>query len=384
MKITDLSTPVFGGGKSGGGGSSSFPTIVTDSGSSLPATTGFSYNDTFINTTDKKLYTLNSPSKYAVNTSGFDFLNIGATFNDTTGTFSGFSSGMVSIVPKNTTSFTLDIPFQVGNLGSKMNIVQFNYQSPAPLFNVRISSEGNVEAKISGNTYSSISSIQANGKYVLKIEVTGNSDTTTKNVVAKLYDENNNQLGDAVNSSYNSASISIGVGALSDYGPNIQIFNGTVFGFMGENSFNVSGVNVIISAYDWDSGVALTEGQYLDTTNSKLLFYKDNTLTEVVDLSGYKLKAETVTLSGTFANIDVKGNKNYVCSEPVTTVLIHSCETSFEETTIEFTTASSGYVSFDDIASVTWIDFDPSTYVMKNNKSYLIVIFNKLGFVKEY
>lgn len=368
----------------GNKGNSSFPTTVTSSGSSLPATTEFSYNDTFINTTDKKLYTLNSPSKYAVNTSGFAFLYIGATFNDITGTISGFSSGMITIEPNNTASFTLDIPFQVGNLGSKMNIVQFNYQSPTPLFNVRISSEGNVEAKISGNTYSSISSVQANGKYVLKIEVSGNSDTTTRNVVAKLYDENNNQLGGAVNSSYNSASVSIGVGALSDYGPNIQIFNGTVFGFMGENSFNVSGVNVIISAYDWDSGVALTEGQYLDTTNSKLLFYKDNTLTEVVDLSGYKLKAETVTLSGTFANIDVKGNKNYVCSEPVTTVLIHSCETSFEETTIEFTTASSGNVSFTDIASVTWIDFDPSTYLMKNNKSYLIVIFNKLGFVKEY
>ena len=373
----------FAAGGSGGGGSS-FPTIVTNSGSSLPATTEFSYNDTFINTTDKKLYTLNSPSKYAVNTSGFDFLNIGATFNDITGTFSGFSSGTVDVVPKNTASFTLDIPFQVGNLGSVMNIVQFNYQSPTPLFNVRISSAGNVEAKISGNTYSSISSVQANGKYVLKIEVSGNSDTTTKNVVAKLYDENNNQLGDTVNSSYNSASVIIGVGALSDYGPNIQIFNGTVFGFMGENSFNVSGVNVIINAYDWDSGVELTEGQYLDTTNSKLLFYKDNTLTEVVDLSGYKLKAETVTLSGDTPNIDVKGNKNYVCSDPVTFVLIHSCETSFEETTIEFTTASSGYVSFTDIASVTWIDFDPSTYVMKNNKSYLIVIFNKIGFVKEY
>ena len=162
------------GGSGGGGGSAKFPTVVTDSGSSLPSASGYQLDDTFINTTDKKLYTLNSPSKYALNTSGFAFLYIDATFNDITGTISGFSSGMVSIVPNNTSSFTLDIPFQVGNLGSVMNIVQFNYQSPTPLFNVRISSAGNVEAKISGNTYSSISSVQASGKYVLKIEVSGN------------------------------------------------------------------------------------------------------------------------------------------------------------------------------------------------------------------
>lgn len=42
-----------GNGSKGGG---SFPTIVTDSGSSLPATTGFQFKDTFLNTTDKKIY----------------------------------------------------------------------------------------------------------------------------------------------------------------------------------------------------------------------------------------------------------------------------------------------------------------------------------------
>lgn len=45
----------FGGGNGGGG--SSFPVTVTSSGSSLPATTGYGVGDTFLNTSDKKIYT---------------------------------------------------------------------------------------------------------------------------------------------------------------------------------------------------------------------------------------------------------------------------------------------------------------------------------------
>ena len=48
---------VKGTGGSGGGGSSSFPTTVTDSGSSLPVDlTGYNEGDTFLNTSDKKIY----------------------------------------------------------------------------------------------------------------------------------------------------------------------------------------------------------------------------------------------------------------------------------------------------------------------------------------
>lgn len=47
----------FGGGNGGGGGSSSLPVIVTSSGSSLPSASGFEWKDTFLNTSDKKIYT---------------------------------------------------------------------------------------------------------------------------------------------------------------------------------------------------------------------------------------------------------------------------------------------------------------------------------------
>lgn len=367
-----------------GGGSAKFPTIVTDSGSSLPATTEFSYNDTFINTTDKKLYTFNSPDRYAMNTDSFASLGTQGTFDDTTGTFSGFSTGETYLTPTNTVSFTLVIPFQVGSLGSTMSLVQFNYQGPNNLFNVRIASNGDVEVKTSGSSYSTAySSLTANGKYILRVEVTGTEGSNDRSVKTRVYDENNNALGEEVSSSYSSASIGMSFGVLKNFGPNSQIFNGTIFGFMGEQSFNVSDVNVVVTDYDWNSGVDLAEGQYLDITNSKLLFYKNEILTEVKDLSGYKLKAETITYTDTLKVMaNVEANKKYVFSNPITKIIITACEKSFEETTIEFTTDSSGTLTFQDNSGITWVD--GSAPSLNHSKSYLIVIFNKLGFVKEY
>lgn len=77
----------FGGGNGGGGGSSSFPTTVTSSGSSLPATTGFQEGDTFLNTSDKKLYTA-QVGGYVLNTG----VTNSADLNTTTGVVSGFST----------------------------------------------------------------------------------------------------------------------------------------------------------------------------------------------------------------------------------------------------------------------------------------------------
>lgn len=52
-----LGSAVDPGSGGGGGGSSSFPTIVTDSGSSLPSASGYSVGDKFLNTSTKKIYT---------------------------------------------------------------------------------------------------------------------------------------------------------------------------------------------------------------------------------------------------------------------------------------------------------------------------------------
>ena len=102
-----------GGGNGGGGGSSSFPTIVTDSGSSLPVDlTGYSVGDTFLNTTDKKIY--------KAGTDGYELAtgvtNTNITVDLTTGVATGFSA--FNQIRKTgdiwTGTKTYDIHFKIG------------------------------------------------------------------------------------------------------------------------------------------------------------------------------------------------------------------------------------------------------------------------------
>lgn len=102
-----------------------------------------------------------------------------------------------------------------------------------------------------------------------------------------------------------------------------------------------------------------------------------------IDLSAYKLKAETITYTETTKTIaNVEANKNYVFSNPITSITLTACVQSFEETSINFDTASSGELSFVDNGGIIWVD--GATPSLNNGKSYIIVIFNKRGFVKEY
>lgn len=104
---------------------------------------------------------------------------------------------------------------------------------------------------------------------------------------------------------------------------------------------------------------------------------------DTIDLTPYRTKAETITYTDTSKTIaNVEANKNYVFSNPISSITLTACETSFEETTIEFTTASSGTLGFTDNSGITWVDGSQPS--LNNDKSYIIVIFNKIGFVKEY
>lgn len=100
------------------------------------------------------------------------------------------------------------------------------------------------------------------------------------------------------------------------------------------------------------------------------------------DLEKYQLKAETITIdtaSVTIANI--QANKNYVLSNAnLTDITFTACETSKEVTTIEFTTGSTA-PTFTDNSGIDWADGE--TPVFQSYQHYLIVIFNKIGFVKE-
>jgi len=83
----------FGGGNGGGGGSSSFPTIVTDSGSSLPVDlSGFEWQDTFLNTSDKKIYKAKADG-YELNTNAeiYTITTTPLTIDYSSGVASGFA-----------------------------------------------------------------------------------------------------------------------------------------------------------------------------------------------------------------------------------------------------------------------------------------------------
>jgi hypothetical protein len=87
------------------------------------------------------------------------------------------------------------------------------------------------------------------------------------------------------------------------------------------------------------------------------------------------IAAASVTIS------EIKSNTNYkLTSNALTDITFSGCETSDEVTTIEFTTGEND-VTFTDNSGIDWADGEtPSFYAYQK---YLIVIFNKVGFVKE-
>ena len=100
-----------------------------------------------------------------------------------------------------------------------------------------------------------------------------------------------------------------------------------------------------------------------------------------IDLTPYKLKAETIeidTASITIANI--QPNKNYVfTNNAITDITLTACETSLEETTIQFTTGSSA-PTLTDNSGLVWFGGIPT---LQANTTYVIVIFNKQAFYQE-
>ena len=107
-----------------------------------------------------------------------------------------------------------------------------------------------------------------------------------------------------------------------------------------------------------------------------------NGVTSAIDLTNYKQKAEEIIINDTaITKSNILANKNYVFnSNAITSITLTACETSFEETTIEFSTGATA-PTLTDNTGIVWVD--GSAPALNANKSYLIVIFNNLGFVKE-
>lgn len=115
-------------------------------------------------------------------------------------------------------------------------------------------------------------------------------------------------------------------------------------------------------------------GKFLSTDGTNILW-------ATIDLSNYKQKAETVEIDTPSINIDnIQANKNYIFSNAnITDITITACETSMEETTIQFTTGSSA-PTLTDNSGLVWFSGIPT---LQANTTYVIVIFNKQAFYQE-
>lgn len=288
----------FGGGAGGGGGDSKFPTIVTDSGSSLPSASGYELNDTFLNTTDKKIYKTEVVG-YVANTN----TTLTVDVDYTTGIASGFASGKecsrtgLTNLWYGNSEVHYSIKFKVSSV-QNTPIVCFKYSTSSGTNNVlfKITNDGHINHSrydSGGGAWATIfdkqildTVISANTVYILNIVKTG------ENCSAQLTDENGTIIEEKefttqnLGSSTNSIFYGEGrINSTSMYASNLYV-----------NLVESSGELVIpnTSVLSWDSGTSLTDKtEYADKTNGILYLYQD---TELVKIGG-SLTKKVYTIS---------------------------------------------------------------------------------------
>ena len=395
-------------GGSGGGGSS-FPTTVTSSGSSLPATTGFQVGDTFLNTSDKKLYTLESSVDGYKLSEG---VSNGITVDLQTGIASGWTrTGSGPYYYQNISKAASNIGWKGSNKVFKIhfkltsspqanqNYVLYSeytqYASNDCYMSIRVSNK-KLNLKINRRYMGSdslleekdlcLTELSTEVEYYLTVTKNGTSASVvlaTNGYDGAIVEENTIETQDL----YGDVTITRSVCGYSAENGTININGGSQFTvgeiYLADSIGNFVEENIVIS---WDSGTDITDKtEYADKTNGILYLYEDTELVQIplIDLSNYKLKATTTTIDTASVTVsEIKANTNYVFSNnAITDITLSGCETSFEETTIEFTTGSTA-PTLTDNSGITWVD--GSSPSLNASKSYIIVIFNKLGFVKEY
>lgn len=399
----------FGGG-AGGGGNASFPTIVTDSGSSLPATTGYQEGDTFLNTSDKKIYKAEADT-YELNTNAriFTITTTPLTIDYRSGVANGFtfyyqnSNYYVTCLLKERLSsdfaWTGEKEYKIhfkrnstGNTGIRYLLFatasEIEY-SLTKYIGVQIINSKLYISEFSGSSEAVAPfmlvdyELEANKEYYVKLLKKSNGKIETT-IYENGYDQTmlatnivDNQIEDVTprtttatvlwcGAFWRGTDDSLGIG-----------FNGDIYLLDTTGDFLKPSLSL-----SWDNGTNLTDKtEYADKTNGILYLYENSELNAIPNLEDYKKKAETITIdtaSVTIAN--VQANKNYVLSSSALTgITLTACETSFEETSINFTTGSSA-PTFTDNASIKWFGGVPE---MKANTTYTIVIFNKQAYWQE-
>lgn len=297
----------FGGG-SGGGGSASFPTIVTDSGSSLPATTGFNDGDTFLNTSDKKIYKT-EVNGYVANsnttiTSGIDVdyntgianfigqqavycqrtINLSESWNNSgSATKTYYCKFKISSLNTNKPIFRLTSS-NYGGPGS--DSAEFAVETDNKIHHIRY--ESYYSTTVLSDVAILDTTLEVDTIYVLKIQKTGTD------CVAQLTLEDNTVIEEKtftttnVSGSYPYNYIYYGNGYIDTgypYTDNLSIYLLDSYGeLLVPNTSTLS----------WDSGTDITDKtEYADKTNGILYLYENSELVKI----GGALKKKVYTIS---------------------------------------------------------------------------------------
>ena len=269
----------FGGGN-GGGGSSSFPVTVTSSGSSLPVDlTGYSLGDTFLNTTNKKIYTATA-DKYVINSYFNNNYSISNNLLDITTGIMDFVGGSksFSINSFNWSGYTLKVPFVATDITNSQTVVQIKESGGTTNYcDVTISN-----SKIICNS-EDICNIEVSKIYIIEIVVTGSQYVSSRSGTLKIYTETGEKIGEKT-FSYSANTVRIGFGYFSQAGPSINYFTGKIYPYVNDYSFYLGSYDIVVpdTNLSWDNGVSIEDKtEYADKTNGILYLYEDTELIQI-------------------------------------------------------------------------------------------------------
>lgn len=366
----------FGGGNGGGG--ASFPIIVTDSGSSLPVDlSGYQAGDTFLNTSDKKIYKA-SVDSYELNTN----VTNTATFDSSTGIVSGFYANNWQDLGNVFKRFTWtgDLTFQVkfkftsANSGDRC-IIDFNIDYNAPgngvaffltngkLHYVRYT-DSNTDYTKNTDLELIDYTLEVNKEYVLVIRKTGTSCIVDLQFDNTIISSNSFEVPSILNGINNY--VCLGTKKAKVYVP---FTNGYIY--LGETSGDF-----VTASLSWDSGTSLTDKtEYADKTNGALYLYEN---TELVKIGS---SAPTVLTDQTATSMALAGNTIYKWTSALTELSFASVEVSDLETRLYFTTGNS--ISFTDSSSLKW-GGDGTAPSLETNTRYCIAICNGLAEINTF
>lgn len=379
----------FGGGNGGGGGSSSFPITVTSSGSSLPVDlSGYSAGDTFLNTSDKKVYkTEETITGYTLATG----VTNTATFAETTGIVTDFYSYQGSMRSTSKTSslywsgnLSFNIHFKINEtLTSNTYYAIFQISSFSGGTGkdcVLMIKDKKLHWIMGGYDYGPTTwayndilfdyELDFDTEYFLKLKKEGNVlsaellvDGYNGTIVAS-----NNSI--ATENWYVTSSSTIRIGGLSGGGGSSITYTyiNQLLVYLGDTSGDFVTANTGLS---WDNGTSLTDKtEYADKTNGILYLYENDELVKIGS------SAPTVLTDQTSTSMALAGNTIYKWTNALTSLSFASAEVSDLETVLYFTTG--GTISFTDSSNLKW-GGDGSAPSLEINTIYCISIRNGLA-----